>query len=532
MEHHEKRIQHSSKVKGSFVKGITRDSSRNSSTLSVNAVLICVLCVAAAWVLVFWQGVTTAVDLWVSSDVFNHCLFVLPGAVFLAYLKRSELDVSDVKPNYLVLVLCVGSLTLYAIGLAGNVQIFMHVATFTFLPLSIWAIIGNRLAYKILFPLVFILFCIPIGEELVPALQEVTADMSMVMLNWSGIPVYRSGLYIEIPQGQFLVAEACSGISFFIASIVIGSLYAYLNMHSAKRRIAFIAISILFPVIANGIRVFGIILTAYLTDMEYAAGADHLIYGWIFFSLVLVCLLGIGELIRDKQFTATTSKTETKAASSYRISVKTCSQSSIITVSLMLIFLVWFNLIIGQLNQSQNAPVIDIHLSDLLEAQQEQSIENHTSTWKPEFIQPYQEIQFKKELNGLPVDVYVVWYPAGNGELVNTQNRLYPEKFWTLESKIEFQLDGGQNMDLSVIVNPYEKRLLNHWYVIDGKLFTNNRKAKLYEIYKILMGNYVGSGLIAISQTTDNVSVQKDTVSFVDLTQDNIELLSQYFDFK
>jgi hypothetical protein len=87
-------------------------------------------------------------------------------------------------------------------------------------------------------------------------------------------------------------------------------------------------------------------------------------------------------------------------------------------------------------------------------------------------------------------------------------------------------------MDLSVIVNPQSTRLLSYWYVVDGKLFTNNRKAKLYEIYKILMGSYVGSGLIAISQTTDNVSVKKDTLSFAVLTQDNIEMLSQYFDFK
>ena len=132
----------------------------------------------------------------------------------------------------------------------------------------------------------------------------------------------------------------------------------------------------------------------------------------------------------------------------------------------------------------------------------------------------------------MPVDVYVVWYPTGHGELINSQNRLYTEQSWTLKSKREFQLDDGQSMDLSVIVNPYHKRLLSHWYVIDGKLFTNNRKAKLYEIYKILMGSYVGSGLIAISQITDDVTVQKDEVSFVVLTQDHIELLSQYFDFK
>ena len=526
MGHHERCIQHSSKVKGSIVKGITADNSKKSSKLSVNSVFICLLCIAAAWVFVFWQGVTTAVDIWMSSDVFNHCLFVLPGTLYLIYLKRSELDVSEVKPNYFVLVLCVGSLILYAIGLAGNVQLFMHVATFTFLALSIWAIIGNRLAYKILFPLVFILFCIPIGEELVPALQEVTADMSMVMLKWSGIPVYRSGLYIEIPQGQFLVAEACSGISFFIASIVIGSLYAYLNMRSAKRRTVFVAISILFPVIANAIRVFGIILTAYLTDMEYAAGADHLIYGWIFFSLVIVCLLGIGELIRDKQVTTATNQIETTPSAV--LSGKTCYLATSSIIALMLLFLVWFTSINNQLN----VPATEHNLSAKLVAEQEASAASYASAWKPEFNQPYQEFQFLRQLNGVPVDVYLVWYPKGQGELINTENRLYPEKAWTLESKYGFQLNDGQGMDLSVIVNPQGTRLLSYWYVIDGKLFTNNRKAKLYEIYKILMGSYIGSGLIAISQTTDNVSVKKDTVSFADLTKDNIAPLSKYFDFK
>lgn len=508
----------------------TVDNPKKSTILSVKTVLTCLIMIVMAWVLVFWQGLTSAVDIWIDTDVFNHCLFVLPGAVYLAYLKRSELDFVEIKPNYLVLLLCVGSLTLYAIGLAGGVQLFMHVAMFTFLPLSIWAFIGNRLAYKILFPLVFILFCIPIGEELVPALQEITADMSMVMLNWSGIPVYRSGLYIEIPQGQFLVAEACSGISFFIASIVIGSLYAYLNMQSTKRRIVFMSISILFPIVANAIRVFGIILTAYLTDMEHAAGADHLIYGWIFFSLVIVCLLGIGELIREKY--VSDKKNQTLAATTEHASVKTCSQFFISIVALMLIFLVWFNAINGQLNQSKNSLGTDINLSALLETELDPFDENYTSTWKPEFNQPFQEYQFLKRVKGVAVDVYVVWYPSGHGELINSSNRLYPEKEWTLESKSRYLLDDGQNMDLSVIVNPQGKRLLSYWYVVDGNLFTNTQRAKIYETYKILMGTYVGSGLVAISQLTNNASEQKDIESFSALTQDNIKVLSQYFDIK
>jgi exosortase A len=509
----------------SIEQGLTPENTHKPSMHSVKPVLIGLLLIAAAWLLVFWQGITTAVDIWIISDIFNHCLFVLPGALFLVYLKRSELNVNDVKPNYLVLLLCIGSLTLYAIGLAGDVQLFMHVATFTFLPLSIWAFIGNRIAYQILFPLVFILFCIPIGEELIPALQEITADLSMVMLNWSGIPVYRSGLYIEIPQGQFLVAEACSGISFFIASIVIGSLYAYLNMQSAKRRILFMVISIIFPIIANAIRVFGIIMTGYLSDMEYAVGADHLIYGWVFFSLVIVCLLGLGELIREKHVTA--EKSQANTTSSKGLSVKSCYQSSVSIIVIMLLFLVWFN----SINTQLNVPGTEDNLSASLQAEQDLSSATYISAWKPEFTQPYQEFQFLRQINNVPVDVYVVWYPRGHGELISSLNRLYPEKSWTLESKSAFQLDDGQNMDLATIVNPRSKRLLSYWYVIDGKVFTNNRMAKLYEIYKILMGSYVGSGLVAISQTTENVSIQQDSSSFAELTKDNIKPLSQYFDF-
>jgi hypothetical protein len=87
-------------------------------------------------------------------------------------------------------------------------------------------------------------------------------------------------------------------------------------------------------------------------------------------------------------------------------------------------------------------------------------------------------------------------------------------------------------MAISTIVNPWGKRLLSYWYVIDGKVFTNNRKAKLYEIYRILIGSYVGSGLVAISQVTSNTSESQDSISFAELTQDNLSELNQYFDFE
>jgi len=297
-------------------------------------------------------------------------------------------------------------------------------------------------------------------------------------------------------------------------------------MQSAKRRIVFMAISILFPIIANAIRVFGIIITGYLTDMEHAVGADHLIYGWVFFSLVIVCLLGIGELIREKQFTAKTSQSETTATAVFN--VKTCYQSSTSIVALMLMFFAWF----GVINSQLNIPTTEHKLSAVLEAEQTESNARYTSAWKPEFNQPYQEFQFLRQLNNVPVDVFIAWYPKGHGELISSLNRLYPEKAWTLESKSSYSLQDEQSMGISTIVNPRGKRLLSYWYIIDGKVFTNNRMAKLYEIYRILIGSYVGSGLVAISQVTSNTSESQDSIFFAELTQDNLSELNQYFVFE
>ncbi|MEP1382436.1 MAG: exosortase A [Paraglaciecola sp.] len=484
-------------------------------------VILSLFAILACWVFVFWQGLTTAIDIWLISEIFNHCLFVLPGTAYLIYLKKDQLDLNQLKPNYFVLSLCLGSLLLYAIGLAGDVQLFMHVATFTFLPLVLWAYLGNQLALQILFPLIFILFCIPVGEELIPTLQEITADLSMVMLNWTGIPIYRSGLYIEIPQGRFLVAEACSGISFFIASIVIGSLYSYLNLRSNTRRIGFMLISIVFPVIANAIRVFGIILTGYLSNMEHAVGADHLIYGWIFFSLVIVCLLAIGELIREKLPAKESPQTlvEPSPIATKKIDYK----ATIIIILVMSLFWTWFKSISLQLNELTQPS------SFMLQIPAESNRQTFRYNWQPEFRDPFQESQFQSIINGLRLDTYIVWYPKGHGELVSSLNRLYSEKSWTLEQTRYFDTEGAQNIILDTIVNPDSKRLLVHWYVIDGNVFTSKRDAKLFEIYRILTGAYVGSGLVAMSFETDSVSMLRDQANFEEVVAEIMPQLNQYF---
>ena len=381
-----------------------------------------VLCL---WVLFCWQGLRTVVEIWYGNEIFNHGFFIVPGALYLIYLKRHELLAQPIYTTPLAFIVIIPAILLYVVGVAGDIQLFMHTATFTLLPALIWLMIGTKAAKTILFPLVFMLFSIPVGEQLIPYLQEIAADGSVALLQLTGVPLYRSGLYIEIPQGRFLVAEACSGVSFFIASFVIGSLYAYLNLASAKRRATFVAISLIFPVLANIVRVYGIILIAYWTDMEHAAGADHLIYGWFFFAFVIVCLLGIGELMR-------TPLTDNKASSTRADVAQTegrklakpvlCQPVLIGVLSSLILGLLWLSAI------TRTSTALPAEQTIPLNALNDEAC--GMASWSPKIHQPDSQTHIYLLNANCTVQVHTAWFSETDNELVSDLHRIFdPEQY-------------------------------------------------------------------------------------------------------
>jgi EpsI family protein len=123
-----------------------------------------------------------------------------------------------------------------------------------------------------------------------------TADFTVAAVRLSGVPVYREGNYFAIPSGNWSVVEACSGVRYLIASIMVGTLYAAIAYRSWKRRITFFAASIIVPVIANWLRAYMIVMIGHLSNNRFAIGVDHIIYGWVFFGVVMLLLFWVGSL--------------------------------------------------------------------------------------------------------------------------------------------------------------------------------------------------------------------------------------------
>jgi exosortase/archaeosortase family protein len=99
------------------------------------------------------------------------------------------------------------------------------------------------------------------------------------------------GIYIDTPVGLFIVAEACSGVRFLVAMVTLAVLVAFTRFESWSRRGLFLLAAIIIPILANGVRAWGTIYIAQFRGVEFAAGFDHIFYGWIFFAIIVAVLL-------------------------------------------------------------------------------------------------------------------------------------------------------------------------------------------------------------------------------------------------
>lgn len=252
------------------------------------------LLAVALLLLAYRATAASMVETWSDSATFAHAFLVPPIVAWLVWRRRERLAALAPAPEPAWLP---GFVVLGLAWLAARLALVDAAAQFALvamLVLVVPALLGRAVARVLLFPLVFSFFAVPFGEFLMPLLMEGTADFTVRALRLLGVPVYREGLRFMIPTGSWSVVEACSGVRYLIASVMVGTLYAYLNYRSLRRRAIFVAVAFAVPIVANWVRALLIVLLGHLSDNRLAAGVDHLIYGWVFFGIVIGLLYWIG----------------------------------------------------------------------------------------------------------------------------------------------------------------------------------------------------------------------------------------------
>lgn len=248
---------------------------------------------AADWLAMFGQ--------WWNSSTYNHILLIPPIIAWLIWQRRDALLAISPRPSSWGLWACGLAALVWVLGAFAEFNLMRQAGAVALLPASVLLLLGPRVVAAALFPLGFMAFLVPFGDELVPALQLITAEITIALVRISAIPAMIDGVFIDTPAGLFEVAESCSGVKFLIAMIALGVLVCNLCFKSWKRRGAFMLLCLLAPILANGLRAWGTIFAAQYVGADRAAGIDHLIYGWIFFALVIAGVLAVSWRYFDRE---------------------------------------------------------------------------------------------------------------------------------------------------------------------------------------------------------------------------------------
>lgn len=251
---------------------------------------------AVAWLANFvlfaadWAGMVTK---WWDISTYNHVLLVPAIIAWLVWQRAPKLAQLVPAPWWPALpAVCAGAMA-WVLGSFAGLTFARELGVVLMLIASVPLALGPRVSAGLAFPLGYMLLLVPFGDELVPALQMITADITIFLVHLSGIEAQIDGVFIDTPAGLFEVAEACSGVKFLIAMIAFGLLVANVCLRSPVRRVLLLATCVAVPVLANGVRAWGTVYAAQFIGAERAAGMDHLIYGWVFFAVVMALVLGM-----------------------------------------------------------------------------------------------------------------------------------------------------------------------------------------------------------------------------------------------
>ena len=457
----------------------TASSTRSHLIISLTVFFI-------GYLLVFWPSLARMEGIWRHSETYMHAYLILPISLWLIWRQRERLAGLPMQSTVWPALFATPFAMVWLLAYAVDVNFVSQFAAIFFLQLMIWSLLGHQILRIIWFPVAFLIFLVPFGEAANPILQQVTADMVVYFLRMVDFPIYREGLYIYTPSAVFEVAVACSGLNFLLTSLVLSCLYSYLHYSRWYKAIAFIALTLVLSIIANGIRAFLLVVIGEKSNMAYGFGADHYYYGWLVFFLVIMLAFWLGAKFADDDAPAAT---ENKVAGKRTVTI---SKTALACLALILLLAGGISRNITD-TPTPEQPAQLIHLEQDIAGQ---------SNWG---IQFYDGLSRDHWLSEHGVELFVASYAhrQERGDMITWHNTLYQPEQWSITAQhpTGSLLDGYRILQL--VNTRGQQRAVLYWYQL-GERKTSNRVAmKLLQLAALLRGDATPGFVFAASVSSD-----------------------------
>jgi exosortase A len=238
-----------------------------------------------------WPTTAAFINQWTSdhNETYTHGSLITAISFWLIVRNRQKYALVPATWSLVGLIFLLSATFVWLVAVRSGI-LTVHEVLFPLVAwLGVYAALGRRMAFACAFPFAFLLFQTIAWDFVSPVLQRITVLATDFLLSATSIPAYVEGNLIHLPIGTFEVAGGCSGLHFFIVALALGALYGELEDASIKNRAVLIVMATVTAMVTNWLRVYGIVLAGYLTDMQhYLVTVEHYWFGWGIFAVTMI----------------------------------------------------------------------------------------------------------------------------------------------------------------------------------------------------------------------------------------------------
>lgn len=478
------------------------------------------------WVLAFpllalalWAEWADFFALWYDSIIYAHGYLVLAGTLFLLFDRRALLRQLTVTGSSLALLLLAGASIALLLAQAADIRVVRLLLTPVVILLWGWSIWGWRFVRIAGGPVMLLLFAVPVWDDFSPLLQHITVFFNTLLLQLADIEARIEEFLIVLEVGAFLVEDGCSGVRYLMVALFLGSFYGQMYFRSFGSTALLVVTAGLLSMLANWIRVFGVIAAGHYTNMETSLVKDHELFGWVIFVIfTLAPLFYVATRLERAQGQSHTPQTGQAPAGT-----PAPPKWPWLWPALASVFVLWPALLpmALQAKTEQMAKTWSPTLMDPVSGWRGPL--RHASVWEPEFSGhdiDLSGVYVSEKRQQVQLQITGYRHQRQEKELIFYRNRLYDNAEWQLVSDGERPLPDDfslspQAVNETVIESRQDQSrvIVWSWYDVGGFLTHSKIEAKLVGALKKISGDSRGA-LWALAGRCDAQNCDLQRVAF------------------
>jgi len=260
------------------------------------------LIIFAVFIFVYWPTFLWMWDRWfVRDSYYSHGILVPFVTAFLIWQKRKVLESTPRESSAWGLRLVILGIVIHFISSLFRVYFSSGFSMLIVLFGLILHFFGRKILDKIVFPISFLVFMIPLPMVVITnisfKMKLFAAQIAAWTLNAIHIPAIREGSMLKMKHSYVIVDDVCSGLRSLISLTALGSIFAYWLKSSMARKIFLFLTTIPIAIITNVFRVIVLSVISEVWGPKYAVGAVHDITGFLAFGLAFVLLYFVSKLM-------------------------------------------------------------------------------------------------------------------------------------------------------------------------------------------------------------------------------------------